>query len=182
MKFLNKKILLLLLFPFLANANENFRYLGFEFNKVPEKTIIKDYTCRKVNNIFKECYLSSDGRKYTVMLDENDLVRKVSQSISTSSYKQKFSCLEHLKSYVDVLNNNYSANIRIPSYGLFSEFESTINVMSNNYSVSGNCQNNPEDVLFNANIEDINLKNDLEKASMVKEDDNGISNIKRDFE
>lgn len=181
MKILGSTLILITFLPCISYASDNFRYLGFEFNKVPQKEVIKDYTCRTTDDNYKECYLSTNGRKYTVILDRNDLVRKVSQSISTSSYKEKFSCLDHLKSYVNVLNSDYSAGIKIPTYSLFSDFSSVINVNGRDFRVDGNCDNMPEDVIFNAHIEDIGLLEERRSQNVFQKQDKYID-IKRDFQ
>lgn len=171
---------LLILLSFNVKADNSFRYLGFEFNTIPQKEVLKDYKCSKIENDFKRCSTSSKGRAYYVILDKDDKVRKVGQSISTSSYTQSFSCLEHLKSYANVLNENYNANIVIPAYGLFSDFDSTINTNNQNFIVLGQCANQPEDVVFKASIEDEHFEHDY--SSVTNSNNNGISNIERDFQ
>ena len=82
-----KKIILfisLLFIPGISFAEDNLKYLGFEFGKEPEPEYIKNFKCSDSGS-FKECYTSNGEKDYSVILDKNNIVRKVYQSISTSS-------------------------------------------------------------------------------------------------
>lgn len=164
-------------------AAQNLKYLGFEFGKEPDKEFIKDFKCVKNTEVFTLCSNSKD-RQYFVITDKNNIVRKVSQSISTSSYKDSFSCLRHLRAYAQVLNDDYQAEINIPTNQPFFNFNSTIIKNNIEYKVTGQCENLPEDIVFKTAIEDTRYSVEFkEQINIEKNNETSDPNsIQRDFE
>jgi len=177
-----KKIILfisLLFIPGISFAEGNLKYLGFEFGKEPDPEYIKNFKCSDLGS-FKECYNSIE-KDYSVILDKNNIVRKVYQSISTSSSSNSFNCLNQIQSYAHVLNDDYHAGITIPSNGLFDKFEATIYKNNIGYLAYADCKNLAEDIRFNASIEDYRY-NDEYNIDNDESKNTSDNSIKRDFE
>jgi hypothetical protein len=162
-------------------ADGNMKYLGFEFGKNPDPEFLKNFKCNPVGS-FKLCKNTNNGKTYSVSIDGNNIVRKVSQSISSSSSKNNFNCLKQIQAYADVLNDDYQANITKSSYGLFDSFETTIYKNNTSYLASGNCENLAEDIRFNTSIEDATYQKEYSDEENSLDKSSNTDSVKRDFE
>lgn len=165
----------------IAHAENNMKYLGFEFGKSPDAEFLKNFKCNNVGS-FKLCKNNNNGKTYSVSIDKNNIVRKVSQSISSSSSKNNFNCLKQIQAYADVLNDDYQANITKSSYGLFDSFETTIYKNNTSYLASGNCENLAEDIRFNTSIEDSTYQKEFSDEENSQGSNSNMDSVKKDFE